>query len=64
MGRLTGAIKHLLIINILFFIATSLYGEQMYQMFSLWFPENENWRFYQIASHMFCLLYTSDAADE
>lgn len=53
MGRLTGAIKHLLIINILFFIATSLYGEQMYQMFSLWFPENENWRIYQIVSHMF-----------
>ena len=53
MGRLTGAIKHLLIINILFFIATSLYGEQMYQMFSLWFPENENWRLYQIVSHMF-----------
>lgn len=53
MGRLTGAIKHLLIINILFFIATSMYGEQMYQMFSLWFPENENWRIYQIVSHMF-----------
>ena len=53
MGRLTGAIRHLLIINILFFIATSLYGEQMYQWFSLWFPENENWRIYQIVSHMF-----------
>jgi len=53
MGRLTGAIKHLLIINILFFVATSLYGEQMYQLFSLWFPENENWQLYQIVSHMF-----------
>ncbi len=53
MGRLTGAIKHLLIINILFFVATALYGEQMYQWFSLWFPENENFVLWQILSHMF-----------
>jgi membrane associated rhomboid family serine protease len=53
MGRLTGAIKHLLIINILFFVTTALYGEQMYQWFSLWFPENENFGFWQILTHMF-----------
>ena len=53
MGRLTGAIKHLLIINILFFVATALYGEQMYQWFSLWFPENDNFGYWQILSHMF-----------
>ena len=53
MGRLTGAIKHLLIINILFFVATALYGEQMYQWFSLWFPENENFGLWQVLSHMF-----------
>ncbi|NER10825.1 Membrane associated serine protease, rhomboid family [Muriicola jejuensis] len=53
MGRLTGAIKHLLIVNILFFVATALYGEQMYQWFSLWFPENENFGYWQILSHMF-----------
>ncbi len=53
MGRLTGAIKHLLIINIFFFVATSLYGEQMYQWFSLWFPENENFEYWQVISHMF-----------
>ncbi|MDH3697894.1 MAG: rhomboid family intramembrane serine protease [Flavobacteriaceae bacterium] len=53
MGRLTGAIKHLLIINILFFVATALYGDQMYQWFSLWFPEHENWRYWQVISHMF-----------
>ncbi|MBU2975844.1 rhomboid family intramembrane serine protease [Zobellia sp. B3R18] len=53
MGRLTEAIKHLLIINILFFVATSLYGDQMYQWFSLWFPKNENFVFYQIVTHMF-----------
>ncbi|AZQ58546.1 rhomboid family intramembrane serine protease [Maribacter sp. MJ134] len=53
MGRLTEAIKHLLIINILFFVATSLYGDQMYQWFSLWFPKNENFGLWQIVSHMF-----------
>ncbi|MBU2945580.1 rhomboid family intramembrane serine protease [Zobellia uliginosa] len=53
MGKLTEAIKHLLIINILFFVATSLYGDQMYEWFSLWFPKNENFAFYQIITHMF-----------
>ena len=53
MGRLTDAIKHLLIINILFFVATNIYGEQMYQWFSLWFPKNENFSLWQIISHMF-----------
>ena len=53
MGRLTEAIKHLLIINVLFFIATQLYGDQMYQWFSLWFPQNENFGFWQVVSHMF-----------
>ncbi len=53
MGRITEAIKHLLIINILFFLATWLYGDQMYQWFSLWYPENANFRWWQIVSHMF-----------
>lgn len=53
MGRLTDAIKHLLIINILFFVATSIYGEQMYDWFSLWFPQNDNFRWWQIIAHMF-----------
>ncbi len=53
MGRLTEAIKHLLIINILFFLATSLYGDQMYQWFSLWFPKNENFGMWQVVTHMF-----------
>ena len=53
MGRLTDAIKHLLIINILFFVATNLYGDYMYQWFSLWFPESNNFGLWQILSHMF-----------
>ena len=53
MGRITDAVKHLIIVNVLFFVATQLYGDQMYQWFSLWFPENENFRLWQIVSHMF-----------
>ena len=53
MGRLTEVIKHLLIINVLFFVATSLYGDQMYEWFSLFFPKNEHFRLWQIVTHMF-----------
>ena len=53
MGRLTDAIKHILIVNVLFFVATALYGDQMYEWFSLWFPKNENFGLWQMISHMF-----------
>ncbi|MDC6367584.1 MULTISPECIES: rhomboid family intramembrane serine protease [Flavobacteriaceae] len=53
MGRLTEAVKHLLIINVILFFATQLYGDQMYQWLSLWFPENQNFKWWQVVSHMF-----------
>lgn len=53
MNKLTEAVKHLLIVNVLFFIATSLYGDMMYEWFSLWFPKNENFQFWQVLTHMF-----------
>lgn len=53
MGRLTEAVKHILIVNVLFFIATQLLGDQMYQWFSLWFPKNENFELWQAVTHMF-----------
>lgn len=53
MGRITDTVKHLLIINVLFFIATSLFGDQMYGLFSFWFPENENFQIWQFLSYMF-----------
>lgn len=53
MGKLTDAIKHLIIINVIFFIATQLYGEQLLQWLALYFPENENFKLWQIISHMF-----------
>lgn len=53
MGRISDAIKHLLIINVLLFVATNLYGEQLYELFSLWYPQHQNFRWWQIISHMF-----------
>lgn len=53
MGRLTDAVKHLLTINILFFVATLLYQEHMDQWFSLWYVQNESFRWWQIITHMF-----------
>lgn len=53
MGRLTDAVKHLLIINVLLFIATQLYQDQMLTWFSLWYPENPNFEWWQIITHMF-----------
>ncbi|TCP24273.1 membrane associated rhomboid family serine protease [Tenacibaculum skagerrakense] len=53
MQQLTPVVKHLIIINILFFVGSSLVGNQAYDMLSLWFPENENFRVWQIFTHMF-----------
>lgn len=53
MGKLTDAVKHLLIINVLFFIAAQLYQDEIYGLFSLWFPMHPNFQLWQIVSHMF-----------
>ncbi len=53
MGRITDAVKHLIILNVLFFVATYLYGDQMYEWFSLWFPKNEHFEWWQVVTHMF-----------
>lgn len=51
---MTEAIKHLIIINVIFFIAsiTGL-GNLLYQHLALWFPEHPNFRIWQLVSHMF-----------
>ncbi len=53
MIKITEVVKHLIIINVLFFVATQTFGDQMYQWFALWFPKNPNFRFWQLATHMF-----------
>lgn len=53
MGRLTEAVKHLLILNILFFAASNLAGLPLGQWMALYFPSNPNFGFWQFVSHMF-----------
>ncbi|PCE64836.1 rhomboid family intramembrane serine protease [Sediminicola luteus] len=53
MGNVSNAIKHLVIVNVLFFVATQLYGDMMYQWLSLWFVENPNFHWWQLVSYMF-----------
>ena len=56
MGRLTEAIKHLLIINILFYVVTYFVPNmqnKMYELFALFYPTNEYFRPWQFVSHMF-----------
>lgn len=53
MGRMTETVKVLLIINVIVYIGSQVLGDQAYQLFSLWFIENENFGFWQVITHMF-----------
>ncbi|NKI32822.1 rhomboid family intramembrane serine protease [Croceivirga thetidis] len=54
MGRITDAIKHLIIVNVIFFVAgIAGYGGILYKYLALWFPENQNFGIWQLVSHMF-----------
>lgn len=56
MGRLTEAIKHLLIINILFYVVTYFVPnmqEKMYELFALFYPSSDFFKPWQFVSHMF-----------
>ena len=54
MGRLTEAVKHLVIINIILFIVPQALPELgIQEMFALYFPESPKFGFWQFASHMF-----------
>ncbi len=51
---MTEAIKHLLIINVILFVATlTSFGETIYRYLALWFPEHPYFEWWQIVSHMF-----------
>lgn len=53
MSRITDTVKTLLIANIIFFLGSELMGIQAIKYFALWFPENENFRIWQVITHMF-----------
>lgn len=54
MGRLTEAVKHLIIINVILFIVPQALPELgIREMFALYFPENPKFGIWQFATHMF-----------
>mgnify|MGYP001389774874 FL=1 len=53
MGRITEIVKHLLIINIIFFIATEQLGDFMYDLFGMHHPYNPSFFIWQPITHMF-----------
>lgn len=55
MSRITDTVKHLLILNAIFFAGTILIGEGklFYEWFSMFFPKNSAFQPWQIVSHMF-----------
>ena len=53
MARITETVKHLLIINGIFFLATSLYGNYFYNLFALHYYQNPLFQIWQPLTHMF-----------
>ncbi|MGC4039626.1 MAG: rhomboid family intramembrane serine protease [Flavobacterium sp.] len=53
MMRMTETVKQLLIINIIFFIGSNFIGDVAYQLLSMHYPANSNFRFWQPITHMF-----------
>lgn len=53
MGRLTEAVKHLIIINVLLFLAPKFLHFDLQGLFALHFPTNPEFGWWQFATHMF-----------
>ena len=53
MGRITDTVRHLIIINAIVFLATSLYGNHLYNLFALHYYLNTSFQTWQPLTHMF-----------
>ena len=53
MGRVSEIVKHLIIINVIFFIASIVFGELMYDLFAMHYPKNSDFILWQPITHMF-----------
>ena len=53
MNKTPDTIKHLIIINIIMFVATQAMPEQMYNLFAMHFPLNPQFHIWQLFTHMF-----------
>lgn len=53
MNRITDAVKHLIIINVIIFIVTYVLKMSFSDSLALYFPKNPNFGFWQYLTHMF-----------
>ena len=56
MLRITDTVKHLIIINFILWLGTLLLKSQgidLNEILALYYPENENFKFWQVVTHMF-----------
>ena len=53
MQNIPETVKHLLIINVIFFLATLVLGDIVYDLFALHYPSNPKFEFWQPLTHMF-----------
>ncbi len=54
MMRISDTVKHLIIINVIMFVGTLAIGNGVfYDWFAMHFPKNQDFKFWQIFSHMF-----------
>ena len=53
MRNISETVKHLLIINVIFFLATLSLGDVMYDLFALHYPTNDRFLPWQPLTHMF-----------
>lgn len=53
MIKLTNTVKHLIIINVLLFVATFAFKNQIYELLAMYFPTNSLFKPWQIVTHMF-----------
>ena len=53
MNAISDSVKHLIIINAIFFLATLIFGDIIYNLFSLHYFENPRFEIWQTLTHMF-----------
>ena len=53
MRGISDLVKHLIIINIIFFLSTLIFGNIIYDWFALHYFENKKFEYWQLLSHMF-----------
>ncbi|MCK5637091.1 MAG: rhomboid family intramembrane serine protease, partial [Flavobacteriaceae bacterium] len=53
MGKITDAVKHLIILNVILFAASQFMGLNLSNWLALYFPKSENFGIWQFVTHMF-----------